>query len=261
MDPVLNQLPQMAKELLHQLETYCGLEFQILYNPDLQGHEPEIFASPGGDAIRLASVGMAHNITKFEGDQLVKIGIEHCMDPLTVEVVAHELLHVKHIVLDRAITRMEYCKQLGLDLANGGMYNVLDYVEHIFVYRGMTAFGLNNPGGAEGLRSLLKSVWYQPAGLPKRIVALMAWLQVRFCFPEVREFAIARLLEVDLLEDARKLEATVRPLLKVDRIPLMSECLKAIGFRPPDVKLGFYQRQGGRWRLGSLSNPGFVGAN
>ena len=101
--PVLNQLPQKANELLHQLEIYCGLKFQILYDPDLRGHEPEVFASPGGDAIRVAKEGMARIITKFEGDQLVKIGIEHCMDPLVVEVVAHELLHVKHIVLDQTI--------------------------------------------------------------------------------------------------------------------------------------------------------------
>ena len=140
---------------------------------------------------------------------------------------------------------MDYSKQLGLDSANSGLYNVLDYLEHIFVYRGMTAFGLNNPRGAEGLRSLLESVWYQPAGLARRIIALMAWLQVCFCFPELKEFAIARLLEVDLLEDARKLEATVLPLLKGDRLPLISECLKAIGLRPPDVRLGFYQRRTG----------------
>ncbi len=249
MDPALTQLPPKAKDLLHQLETYCGLEFQVIYNPDLHGREPEILASSDGSALRIGKDGLAHNITHFEGDRLVNIGIEHCMDPLTVEVVAHELLHMKHILLDQTITKMEYSPRVGLDSANSGLYNVLDYIEHIFVYRGMTALGLTNPEGAAGIRLLLTTLWHQPAALQKRIIGFMSWLEVCFCFPEIKEYAAARLLEANLFDDASKLEARVRPELRTNRLAIISYCLQAIGLQPQDVTIGMYQRHEGKWRL------------
>ena len=153
------------------------------------------------------------------------------------------------MLLDRVITLIKYNEALKLDISSSHLYNVLDYIEHMFVYREMTAFGLRNTVIIDGLHELMGAVSYQPAGLCRRIVGLMGWLQACFCFPqELKAFAAARLLEVDLFDDARKLGATVGPLLEKDRIQLIIESLKMIGFRPQHVTLGRYQRNDGKWR-------------
>jgi hypothetical protein len=132
---------------------------------------------------------------------------------------------------------MRYLPGLGIDDANTGMYNVLDYIEHLFVYREMSALGMSDAASREGLRAHLSTVPYLPSGLCRRIVGLTGWLQVSCCFPnDLRSFAAARLIETDLWEDAHKLEAIAGPLLKQNRIPLISACLQAIGIGPQYVE-------------------------
>jgi hypothetical protein len=248
-----SQLPERACDLVNQIETYCGLELCARYNANLQASDPKTFAKPSGEAVRIGRIVWARTITKFTGDQLEEIGIEYCQDPLTVQVVTHELLHLRHILVDQAITRMKYLEGLGIDDSTGGLYNVLDYIEHLFVFREMKALGLNEPVSALGLQEQMSAVWYLPAGLCRRIVGLMGWLQACFCFPnQLKTFVAARLLEIDLLDDARKLEAATGRLLKQDRMPLIIECCKLIGIPPQYVELGFYQRNNGKWRAGII---------
>lgn len=249
MDPTFSsQLPGKVRALVDQIEACCGLKVCIRYNDCLQADGPKVFAIPSGGAVRVEKVGGAHTIIKFNGDKLEEIGIEHCLDPLTVPVATHELLHLKHVLVDQAISRMRYLPGLGIDDSTGGLYNVLDYIEHLFVFREMNTLGLSDADSKESLRAQMSTISYLPAGPCRRIVALMGWLQVCFCFPnELKPFAAARLIEADLLDDARKLEGIARTRLKQDRIPLIDACLQVVGISPQYVELGCYRQQDGKW--------------
>lgn len=238
--------------MVGQIETCCGLEVCIGYKADLHAGDSEIFALPSGEAVRVEKAGGARTITRFNGDQLEEIGFEHCLNPLTVPVATHELLHLEHILVDQAVVPMRYLPGFGIDDANTGMYNVLDYIEHLFVYREMNALGVSDAASRESLRARLSTISYLPAGPCRRIVGFMGWLQVSYGFPELRSYAVARLIEADLLDDARKLERTAKASLKQDRIPLIAACLQGVGIGPHYVELSFYRRHNGKWRVGTL---------
>jgi hypothetical protein len=125
-----NELPPKVRDLVNQIEGYCGLELSIRYDASLKADGPKIFARPNGEAVRVEKVGVAHTIIKFNADALAEIGIAHCEEPLAASIIAHELLHLKHILVDQVITRMQYLPGFGLDDSNGGFYKVLDYIEH-----------------------------------------------------------------------------------------------------------------------------------
>ncbi|MGA2145708.1 MAG: hypothetical protein ABSH49_12190 [Bryobacteraceae bacterium] len=248
---LLGKLPTAIRSLVDQIESHCEREICIRYRDD-PFQEHEYLLKPDGGCVRITREGGARILVHFEGTTLAELGVEYRLKPpVQLVILAHELLHLKHLLVDGAVFSMRYLDwDPGAPNKLGDIYNLIDSIEHIHVYRRLQGFGLADPS-VENVRNLLSALSSVPVGLPRRAVGLMSWLQASLCFPQtLREFAMARLLEVDLLDDARKLEAAVRPLLKENRIPFALACIQAIGIPTEDMEFNSHHKINGEWRNG-----------
>jgi hypothetical protein len=249
---LLGRLPTSIRSLVGQIESHCEREVCIRYRED-PFREHEYLPKPDGGCVRITREGGARILVHFEGTTLAELGVEYWLQPpAQLVIVAHELLHLKHFLVDSAVFSMKYLDwDPGVAPTKfGDIYNLIDSIEHIHVYRGLQGFGLADPS-VENVRNLLSVLSSVPAGLPRRAVGMMSWLQASLCFPRTLQgFAVARLLEVDLLDDARKLEAAVRPLLKETRIRFALACIQAIGIPTEDIEFNSHHKINGEWRNG-----------
>lgn len=241
----LRRLPESVRGLVGAIEERAACEVAVELSPRLCGCGGGSFEVLGEVAVVLG-----------EGPALEAVRICVARE-VTPELLTHELLHLKYMLLEGS-PRLRY-----LDSALGAFHdrygigiNIGDRVEHAVLYAEMEQIGFANGrwtpgGGIRGLiaRSLMDLDSYTP-GIPRRAAGLLTWLQVRKCFPTLTDHAAGALSRFGLLADAERLAHALDayPDWNRDRPAVLACCAAEIGMPRDGIELRAF-RNFGRWTV------------
>jgi hypothetical protein len=202
-------LPGEIQRIVDEIEAAIGGEIEVRHDQELKRSSSTVFKEGEFHAC-------ARTFEEVVGEGKLRIGFSFAYAPLAVPIAVHELLHFKARFLDHGWRIGYEDPSLGLprhhEAEAGFGYDLSLILEHIEIYNQMRALGISLEAERHFLGCVLANIDGYPAGLKRRIVAVMLWLTV-CCGPFLgfKTGAAQMLLEQGMSGVALKLESQIKP--------------------------------------------------
>jgi hypothetical protein len=179
--------------VVDQIESYCGREIEV---------------------VRDASVASAQAYRSVDSDgHLGPILIKHREATVDASLLCHEIIHHKYRLVD-GTAKTAWLVPAPPTVPPGAPAQVFEldwWIQHLFLTCELRRFGISERPTRTIPIGALSTLGHFPAGMWRNLVAFGAWAYVCFCFPELRSFAAARLIEYGLFQEAVRFQHRVSP--------------------------------------------------